>query len=205
MAGTRRRTKKQTTRLKMGNEENRKHVERQVQENLPRIRSFIRGRVSNNEDAEDILQDVFYQFLKAMESAHRPIELVSSWLFRVAKNTIINKGKKKKEEPIPTNWYDEDGFLMEEYALFPGEKDYENPEQSYIWAVVWQELNEALMELPDEQRNIFEWTEFEGISIKAISEATGIQTNTLLSRKHYAVKYLRKRLKSIYDEIILNS
>ncbi len=198
------RTKKPAIRPKMNNEENRKHVKRQVEENLPRIRSFIRGRVPNNEDAEDIVQDVFYQFLKAMESAHRPIEFVSSWLFRVAKNTIINKGKKKREEQIPTSWYDEDGFLIEEYAFFPGKNDYENPEQSYMWAVVWQELNEALMELPDEQRNIFEWTEFEGISIKLISETTGIQVNTLLSRKHYAVKHLRKRLKNIYNEIILN-
>ncbi len=186
----------------MGNAENRKVVDRQVEENLPRIRSFIRGRVSNNEDAEDILQDVFYQFLKAIESTHRPIEFVSSWLFRVAKNTIINKGKKKKEEQIPMNWYDEDGFLMEAYALFPQANELQTPEQSYMWAVVWTELNEVLLELPEEQKNIFEWTEFEGIPIKEISEATGIPLNTLLSRKHYAVKYLRKRLKGLYNEII---
>ncbi|SEH84926.1 RNA polymerase sigma factor, sigma-70 family [Paenimyroides aquimaris] len=188
----------------MSNDENRKNVEEQVIEHLPRIRSFIKGRVPNNEDAEDILQDVFYQFLKTMEGTHRPIELVSSWLYRVAKNTIINKNKKKKEAQIPTYWYDENGFLIEEYALFPKENDFNDPEQSYMWAMVWQELSEALSELPDEQRSVFEWTEFEGVPIKEISQATGISTNTLLSRKHYAVKYLRNRLKEIYDEAILN-
>ena len=181
-----------------------KNLETQVKENLPRIRNFIKKRVANNEDAEDILQDVFYQFLKAMESTQNPIEMVSSWLYRVARNTIINKHKKKKEGPIPTYWYDEDGFLIEEYALFPKENDFGNPEQSYMWAMVWQELSEALLELPIEQRNVFEWTEFEGISIKKISEITCVPTNTLLSRKHYAVKHLRNRLKNIYDEVILN-
>lgn len=188
----------------MSKEPHPKQIERQVEEHLPRIRNFIKGRVSNNEDAEDILHDVFYQFLKAMENTQNPIELVSSWLYRVAKNTIINKAKKKKEESVPSYWYDEDGFLIEEYALFPKENDLDNPEQSYIWAMVWQELSDALLELPMEQRNVFEWTEFEGISIKEIAQTTGIPANTLLSRKHYAVKHLRNRLKDMYEEVILN-
>lgn len=188
----------------MSKDKHHQQVERQVKENLPRIRTFIKGRVANDEDAEDILQDVFYQFLKAMEGAQNPIELVSSWLYRVAKNTIINKNKKKKEELIPFYWYDQDGFLIEKYALFPKENDFDNPEQSYIWAMVWEELSEALLELPIEQRNIFEWTEFEGISIKEVSRTTGVSENTLLSRKHYAVKHLRKRLKDIYEEVVLN-
>jgi RNA polymerase sigma factor (sigma-70 family) len=188
----------------MRNEENHKNVARHIEENLPHIRSFINKRIRNNEDAEDILQDVFYQFIKTMENTHRPIELVSSWLYRVAKNNIINKSKKKKEEQIPKYWYDEDGFLIEKYMLFPKRNDFQDPEQSYISAMIWQELTDVLLELPKEQRNIFEWTEFEGISIKEISETTGVHINTLLSRKHYAVKYLRKRLKYIYEEIILN-
>ncbi|MGG5576330.1 RNA polymerase sigma factor [Myroides sp. C15-4] len=181
-----------------------KHLERQVEEHLPRIRNFIKGRVSNNEDAEDILQDVFYQFLKAMENTQNPIEMVSSWLYRVAKNTIINKAKKKKEDYLPSYWYDEDGFLIEAYALLPKDSELDNPEQSYIWAMVWEELSEVLLELPIEQRNVFEWTEFEGISIKEIAQKTGIPANTLLSRKHYAVKHLRNRLRDLYDEVILN-
>lgn len=139
-----------------------------------------------------------------MENTQNPIEMVSSWLYRVAKNTIINKAKKKKEDYLPSYWYDEDGFLIEAYALLPKESDLDNPEQSYIWAMVWEELSEVLLELPIEQRNVFEWTEFEGISIKEIAEKTGIPPNTLLSRKHYAVKHLRNRLRDLYDEVILN-
>ncbi|MCO6359093.1 RNA polymerase sigma factor [Roseivirga pacifica] len=185
----------------MSNSEHRENLERQIREHQPRIRSFIKTRVTSQEDADDIAQDVFFQFVKTMETTHNPIENISGWLFRVAKNLIINKGKKRKESSLPMEVdYDEDGDIIS--SLFPQTEESDSPVNVYIRSLMWQELEQALAELPVEQREIFELTEMEGFPVKDIAETTGVPVNTLLSRKHYAVKYLRKRLKSTYEELI---
>nr|WP_262922749.1 RNA polymerase sigma factor [Roseivirga pacifica] len=187
--------------LTVSNSEHRENLERQIREHQPRIRSFIKTRVTSQEDADDIAQDVFFQFVKTMETTHNPIENISGWLFRVAKNLIINKGKKRKESSLPMEVdYDEDGDIIS--SLFPQTEESDSPVNVYIRSLMWQELEQALAELPVEQREIFELTEMEGFPVKDIAETTGVPVNTLLSRKHYAVKYLRKRLKSTYEELI---
>ncbi len=175
----------------------------QVEEHFPKIKNFIRKRVSNKEDAEDILQDVFYQFVNTLQTTLQPIESVSAWLFRVSRNIIINKQKKKKEVRLLDMFDDEDDDMIEDYRdlLFPSADEADSPESKLLRDVVWDELNKALLELPQEQREVFELTEFEDLSLKEISAKTGIAVNTLLSRKHYAVKHLRKRMKVLYDEI----
>lgn len=187
--------------LSVSKNEHRENIERQIKEHQPRIRSFIKNRVPVNEDAEDIAQDVFYQFVQTMDKTHNPIENISGWLFRVARNLIINKKKKKKEDRILLESdSDESGDI---YAtLFPQTNESDSPVNVYIRSLMWEELELALTELPIEQREIFELTELEGVPVKEISEATSIPINTLLSRKHYAVKFLRKRLKSTYEELI---
>tara|TARA_R110001599_G_scaffold109575_1_gene273145 strand:+ start:5644 stop:6219 length:576 start_codon:yes stop_codon:yes gene_type:complete len=187
--------------LTVSKNEYREDLERQIKEHQPRIRSFIKNRVPTTEDAEDLAQDVFYQFVKTMDNTHNPIENLSGWLFRVARNLIINKSKKKKETSfIMEPDGDEEGGV---YArLFPQMDESESPINVYIRSLMWKELELALTELPIEQREIFELTEMEGLPVKEISEATGIPVNTLLSRKHYAIKFLRKRLKSTYEELI---
>ncbi len=187
--------------LTVSNSEHRENLERQIREHQPRIRSFIKTRVTSQEDADDIAQDVFFQFVKTMETTHNPIENISGWLFRVAKNLIINKGKKRKESSLPMEAdYYEDGDIIS--SLFPQTEESDSPVNVYIRSLMWQELEQALAELPVEQREIFELTEMEGFPVKDIAETTGVPVNTLLSRKHYAVKYLRKRLKSTYEELI---
>lgn len=187
--------------LTVSNSEHRENLERQIREHQPRIRSFIKTRVPSQEDAEDIAQDVFFQFVKTMDTTHNPIENISGWLFRVAKNLIINKSKKKKESSLPIeSEYDEEEDILT--TLFPQTDDSESPVNVYIRSLMWEELEQALTELPIEQREIFELTEMEGFPVKDIAETTGLSVNTLLSRKHYAVKYLRKRLKSTYEELI---
>jgi len=188
--------------LTVSNSEHRENLEKQIREHQPRISSFVKTRVPTQQDAEDITQDVFFQFVKTMDTAHNPIENISGWLFRVAKNLIINKSKKKKESslPIESEFDEDEGDILS--RLFPRTDESESPVNVYIRALMWEELELALAELPIEQREIFELTEMEGLPVKDISEATGVQVNTLLSRKHYAVKYLRKRLKSTYEELI---
>ncbi|HEY9116191.1 MAG TPA: RNA polymerase sigma factor [Roseivirga sp.] len=188
--------------LSVSNNEHRENLERQIREHEARISSFIKTRVPTQEDAEDITQDVFFQFVKTMDTTHNPIENISGWLFRVAKNLIINKSKKKKESSyrVEAESNDEEGNILS--SLFPRTEESESPVNVYIRALMWEELELALAELPIEQREIFELTEMDGLPVKEISEATGIPVNTLLSRKHYAVKYLRKRLQSTYDELI---
>lgn len=177
------------------------NIEELVKKYQPQLKSFIRKRVSSKEDVEDILQDVFYQLIKTVETAVNPIEQVAAWLYRVARNTIINKGKKKQEEPFVSG-YDEEGNILKDFSeiLFNG--DNPTPETEYLRSLVWQELQKALSELPREQREAFELTEMEGLPVKDIAEAAGLPVNTILSRKYYAVRHLRKRLGGLYKDII---
>jgi RNA polymerase sigma factor (sigma-70 family) len=178
-------------------------TEMQVAEYQPRIKSFIRKHVADKDDADDILQEVFYQLAKA-NSLMNPIEQVSAWLYRVAKNTIINWGKKRKEESFSFYQNEEDENMMEDFSeiLFGDTPTASTPETEYLRLLVWEELAASLAELPAEQREVFEKTEMEGKSIKEISLETGVATNTLLSRKHYAVLHLRKNLKELYDDLM---
>jgi RNA polymerase sigma factor (sigma-70 family) len=170
-----------------------------------RLRNFIRKRVSSAEDAEDILSEVFYQLSRmdsGLVSLAKPVEQVSAWLYRVARNHIINWYAKKKNEPLPISADDnEDDDILADISdvLF---SDDATPETEYLRSLVLAEIETALAELPPEQREIFEQTEFLGLPVKEISRITGTPVNTLLSRKHYAVLHLRKQLKHLYGEIV---
>lgn len=177
-------------------------VEKLVKEHQPRLKSFIRKRVSNNEDADDILQDVFYQLVKAIDNNVSPIEQVTAWLYRVARNTIINKGKKKQEEELPLLDCDDDENVLTEFSKVLFNDDNPTPETDYLRSLVWQELEMALSELSPEQREAFELTELDGLPVKEVAKNLNIPVNTILSRKHYAVKYLRKRLNELYKDFL---
>ena len=183
----------------------RKHfdVVKLIAEYRPRLESFIRKRVGNGDDADDILQDVFYQLLKTVATAMNPIEHVSAWLYRVARNTIINRGIKKREEKLPVYRSDEgdEDMVMEFSEILFGDDTSPSPETEYLRSLVWSELEDALAELPPEQREVYELTEFDGIPVKEIARTLGVPVNTLLSRKRYAVLHLRKRMRRLYDEL----
>ena len=180
------------------------NVEKIITEHQTQLKSFIRKRVSNKEDAEDILQDVFFRLIKTVENTLNPIEQVAAWLYRVTRNTIINKGKKKQEEEMPVFQYDEEDGILNEFSefLFDGDNTADTPETEYLRSLVWQELETVLAELPPEQREAFELMELDGLPAKEIAESIGVSVNTLLSRKHYAVKHLRKRLDGLYKDIL---
>jgi RNA polymerase sigma factor (sigma-70 family) len=183
---------------------NRDNLEKLIVEYQSQLHSFIRKRVNKREDAEDILQDVFYQLAKTVNSAISPVEEVAAWLYRVARNTIINHGVKKREEAMPAYQNDEgeDEILADFSEVLFSSETSPSPETEYLRSLVWEELETALAELPSEQRNIFELTELDGIPVKDISQATGVPVNTLLSRKHYAVLHLRKRMGQLYEDIV---
>jgi RNA polymerase sigma factor (sigma-70 family) len=188
----------------MSSTANPQNVGQLIAEHRPKLKAFIRKRVASREDAEDIVQDVFYQLVKAVENSMNPIEQVSAWLYRVARNLIINRGLKKREAALPA-YQSEDGDeeIVKDFSevLFSSEAAA-SPEAEYLRSLVWVELENALAELPPEQREIFEFTELDGLSVKEISETAGVPVNTLLSRKHYAVKHLRKRLAGLYEDIV---
>ena len=168
------------------------------------LKYFIRKRVPTQEDAEDILQDVFYQLVKA-DNLMKPIEQVSAWLYRVARNHISNFRNKKRESVFSNYQTDDDEVIFDDFAdiLFSkNNSEFSTPESEYLRTLVWEELENALSELPSEQREIFEQTELLGFPVKEISKKTGISVSTLLSRKHYAVIHLRSRLKTLYYEVI---
>ena len=163
-----------------------------------RLRNFIRRRVPDPGDAEDILQDVFYELVEANRLL-MPIEHVTGWLFRVARNRIIDLFRKKKPEPFSeAGMVDEDGELMRVEELLPSPDA--GPEALYARNVLLDELELALDELPDEQREVFVAHEFEGRSFKEMAAESGVNVSTLLSRKRYAVLHLRERLRSVYEE-----
>jgi RNA polymerase sigma factor (sigma-70 family) len=163
----------------------------------PRLRGFIRRRVDDPGDAEDILQDVFYELVAAYRLM-QPVEQVGAWLFRVARNRIIDLFRKKKLEAriSDTMTNDAEALLLEDLLPSPDA----GPEALFARRVLMDELDAALDELPEEQREVFIAHEIEGRSFKELAAETGVSVNTLLSRKHYAVLHLRKRLQAIYDE-----
>ncbi len=161
----------------------------------PRLLAFIRRHVDNSDDAEDILQDVFYRLVNASNLVE-PIEQVTAWLFRVTRNRIIDWYRGRK----PMVSADVGSFASsrtEELLVDPAQ----DPASDSLRTMIWDELTEALDELPEPQRLVFVAHELEGKSFKEIEEETGVPLNTLLSRKRYAVLYLRERLQELYDEI----
>jgi len=163
-----------------------------------RLRNFIRRRVPDPRDAEDILQEVFYELVEANRLL-MPIEHVTGWLFRVARNRITDLFRKKKPENFSdTAVADEDDELLQLEDLLPSPAA--GPEALYARNVLLDELELAVDELPEEQREVFVAHELEGRSFKEMAAETGVSVNTLLSRKRYAVLHLRERLQSIYDE-----
>jgi RNA polymerase sigma factor (sigma-70 family) len=157
-----------------------------VNRERPRLRSFIRRRVADPRDAEDILQDVFHALVEANRLL-MPIDHVTAWLYRVARNRIVDLFRARKPEPL----------LLEDLLPSPDA----GPEAEYARTVLLEALEQAIAELPAEQRNVFIAHELEGRSFKEMAAATGVSVNTLLSRKRYAVLRLRERLRSTYDDM----
>lgn len=165
-----------------------------------RLRNFIRRRVPDPRDAEDVLQDVFYRLVEANRLL-MPIDHVTGWLFRVARNRITDLFRKKTPELFSDAVIEnEQGEALQIEDLLPSPDA--GPEALYFRNLLLDELELALEELPDEQREVFVAHEMEGRSFKELAEETGVSVNTLLSRKRYAVLHLRERLQSIYNEFM---
>src|SRR5882757_3097987 len=156
---------------------------------------FIRRRVNNDADAEDILQDVWYQFSSVINS--EPIEQTGAWLYRVARNKILDKHKKHTETLLDDMLNDEDDDEAPDFkAILMTEAT--TPETEYMRNLFWEQLFFALDELPEEQRQVFTWHELEDLSFQEIADRTGVNVQTLVSRKRYAVLHLRNRLRQLY-------
>ena len=163
-----------------------------------RLRAFIRRRVPDASDVEDLVQEVFYELVEANRLL-MPIEHVTGWLFRVARNRITDLFRKIEPESFTGAAVEgEDGEMLQIEDLLPSPDA--GPEALYVRHVLLEEVEFALSELPDEQREVFVAHELDGRSFKELSAETGVNVNTLLSRKRYAVLHLRERLQSIYDE-----
>lgn len=179
--------------------EEERRISAEIEERRPRLRSFIRGRVPDVADAEDILQDVLFELVESYR-APQSVEQVGAWLFRVARNRITDFFRKKRPEALADGAGADDDELtgIEDLLLSPDA----GPEAAYARSVLLEELDEALAELPAAQRDAFIATEIEGRSFKELAAETGESVNTLLSRKRYAVLHLRERLRDIYQEIV---
>lgn len=168
-----------------------------------KLLGFIRGRVSSLEEAEDILQDVFYQFLAGFETIDS-LDRVTSWLYAVARNKIIDRYRRDASRPQRADFslaagHDEEGPLTLQEIL----PDLDNsPESLLLKEAIWDEITEAMSELPKAQREIFIKNEIDGKSFRELAEEEGVSINTLLSRKRYAILNLRKRLQHFYDELM---
>jgi RNA polymerase sigma factor (sigma-70 family) len=182
----------------MIDEQNRR-VSEVIDREQSRLRNFIWKRVGDESDAEDILQDVFFELVQAYRLM-KPVEQVGAWLFRVTRNRIIDRFRKRRPEMLSNNApaREQGGELFPWEDLLPSLDA--GPEAAYARGVLLEELDAALDELPREQREVFIAHELEGRSFNDLAKATGLSVNTLLSRKHYAVLHLRRRLRAIYDE-----
>ncbi|MGY4538040.1 RNA polymerase sigma factor (sigma-70 family) [Mucilaginibacter sp. UYNi724] len=181
-------------------QDNNSHIIQTIASYGKSLLGFIRKRVKNDADAEDILQDVWYQFSNVVNAG--PIEQTSAWLYRVAKNRIIDKHKKRTEtlldDMLPAAGDDEeDNFDFQSILL----TEPTTPETTYLRNLFWDQLFIALDELPENQRQVFIWQELDDMPFEEIAQKTGENINTLVSRKRYAVLHLRKRLKQLYREI----
>jgi RNA polymerase sigma factor (sigma-70 family) len=178
-------------------EQNRR-ISEVIQRERRRLLNFIRKRVGDQGDAEDILQDVFYELIEAYRLM-QPVEQVGAWLYRVARNRIIDRFRKRKPEArseITLGLDQGDALLLEDLLPSPDA----GPDAVYARSVLLEELEAALEDLPENQRAVFIAHEIEGRSFKQLADETGLSVNTLLSRKHYAVLHLRRRLQAIYNE-----
>ncbi|WP_461451484.1 RNA polymerase sigma factor [Mucilaginibacter sp.] len=182
-------------------QDNNSHVIQTIKSYGKNLLSFIRRRVKNDADAEDILQDVWYQFSTVINS--EPIEQTGAWLYKVATNKITDKHKKKSEtlldDMLAGNEEDMDDDGTDFKAILLTEAA--TPETEYLRNLFWEQLFLALDELPEKQRQVFIWNELEDISFAEMAELTGDNVQTLVTRKRYAVLHLRKRLKQLYTEI----
>src|SRR5947199_950965 len=169
-----------------------------VKREQSRLRNFIRRRVPDPLDAEDILQEVFYELVEASRLM-MPIEHATGWLFRVARNRITDLFRKKKPESLGETAVASEDERLQLEDLLPSPNA--GPEALYARQILLEELELAVDELPREQREAFVAHELEGRSFKEMAAATGVSVNTLLSRKRYAVLHLRERLRGIYDEL----
>jgi len=173
-----------------------------VSREYARLRNFIRKRVADQGEAEDILQDVFYELVEAYRMM-KPVEQVTAWLFRVARNRITDIFRSKQREALRSGssaLASEDDPEPQLDDLLPSPDA--GPEAAYMRGALLEELEAALDELPEEQREVFVAHELMGYSFNEIAEQTGVGVNTLLSRKHYAVVHLRRRIRAIYDEFM---
>jgi RNA polymerase sigma factor (sigma-70 family) len=166
-----------------------------------RLRNFIRKRVPNEADVEDLLQDVFYEVVEAYRLME-PVERWSAWMFTVARNRIVDLFRKKKPEALASDAVavSDEGEELRLEDVLPSPDA--GPAAAYARAMLLDELDDALDELPKEQRDAFVEHEIEGYSFKEMSARTGVPVNTLLSRKHYAVLHLRRRLQAIYEQFM---
>lgn len=179
-------------------ESKRQDIAKTVEENSGGLLRFIRSKVPTAADAEDILQEVWYRFTSVVDT--EPIEQASAWLFRVARNRITDRYRKKKEVLIDDFTYeDQEGTSFIKEMLFLSD---DTPETEMFRNIFWETLFEALDELPDKQKDVFIWNEMEDQTFQEISDRTGVNIKTLISRKGYAVKHLRKRLQTLYDELL---
>lgn len=179
-------------------EEKNSTVLRAITEYGKNLLGFIRRRVKSDEDAEDVLQDVWYQFSSLVNTV--PVEQTGAWLYRVARNRIIDRHKKKSESLLDDLFsYDpEDETLDFKDILMSDDRD---PEAEYFRTVFWDRLFAALDELPGDQKQVFIWHEIENMSFQEMSDVTGMKVATLVSRKRYAVLHLRQRLRQLYLDI----
>ncbi len=178
-------------------EENRR-ISEVIQRERRRLFHFIRKRVDDQGDAEDILQDVFYELTEAYRLM-KPVEQVGAWLYRVARNRIIDRFRKRRPEAfgeVSVGASEEAALRLEDLLPSPDA----GPEATYARSVLLEELDAALEELPEEQREVFVAHEIDGRSFKQLADETGLSINTLLSRKRYAILHLRRRLQAIYEE-----